>query len=509
MSELPPEPFTLSTLWENPYLLSSLIYLLALIGVGFWKARKVKDSEDFMVAGRTLPWWVLVGTLLATWIGNGSLFGGAGLGYRNGLSGLWSSCGAWLGILLVFFIAKRVRNLGKVTVPEILEARYGPAASTLATITTVIAYLTIVSYQFKGGGKILSIVTEGSIDPNTGVILTAVFAVSYTVLAGMLSVVYTDVVNGVLMTLGVLFSLGWLLNAVGGLDEVFAVAEAAGKTDLFGHWAAESDTGASGPMVALVFFVPTALLLLGDANVYQRICSARDAGNARRAVGFWVVGVIVLESAISLMGLTGSVAAAQGLMPDLGAMGPGATEAVIPTLALSVLPQGLGMLMVATMLAIVVSTADSFLLVPATNLTRDVYQRWINPGADGKQVVLISRILVLVLGFVAFLLVNQFPTILAAAFTAYLIYGTSITPALLAAFLWRRATGAGAVASIVVGTATTLIWTFVLDTEGWHPVLAEVMFPAVGLSLTALVAVSYMTPRPSEHVLAKFFDFGD
>ena len=80
--------------------------------MGFWKARKVKDSEDFMVAGRTLPWWVLVGTLLATWIGNGSLFGGAGLGYRNGLSGLWSSCGAWLGILLVFFIAKRVRNLG-------------------------------------------------------------------------------------------------------------------------------------------------------------------------------------------------------------------------------------------------------------------------------------------------------------------------------------------------------------------------------------------------------------
>ena len=308
---------------------------------------------------------------------------------------------------------------------------------------------------------------------------------------------------------GVLFSLAWLLNAVGGLDEVFTVAEAAGKTDLFGHWAAESDTGASGPMVALVFFVPTALLLLGDANVYQRICSARDAGNARRAVGFWVVGVIVLESAISLMGLTGSVAAEQGLMPDLAAMGPGATETVIPTLALSVLPQGLGMLMVATMLAIVVSTADSFLLVPATNLTRDVYQRWINPGADGRQVVLISRMLVLVLGFVAFLLVNQFPTILAAAFTAYLIYGTSITPALLAAFLWRRATGAGAVASIVVGTATTLIWTFVLNTEGWHPVLAEVMFPAVGLSLTALVAVSYMTPRPPEHVLAKFFEFGD
>ena len=88
------------------YLLAIVFYLFALVAVGIHKVSSVKDSEDFMVAGRTLPWYILVGTLLATWMGSGSLFSGAGLGYRNGLAGLWSSAGAWLGIALIFFITK-------------------------------------------------------------------------------------------------------------------------------------------------------------------------------------------------------------------------------------------------------------------------------------------------------------------------------------------------------------------------------------------------------------------
>ena len=86
------------------YLSAIIFYLFALVAVGIFKVSSVKDSEDFMVAGRTLPWYILVGTLLATWMGSGSLFSGAGLGYRNGLAGLWSSAGAWMGIALIYFI---------------------------------------------------------------------------------------------------------------------------------------------------------------------------------------------------------------------------------------------------------------------------------------------------------------------------------------------------------------------------------------------------------------------
>ena len=507
------------------YLSGIILYLFALVAVGVYKIRSVKNSEDFMVAGRVLPWYILVGTLLATWMGSGSLFSGAGLGYRNGLAGLWSSGGAWLGIALIYFISKRIRNFGKVTVPDIFEARYGQLAAVLATITTVVAYTTIVSYQFRGGGKVLSMVSDGMVSLETGIIITAVFAISYTVLAGMFSVVYTDVVNGVLMTIGTIGALIFLYFKIGGLTEIITVAESAGKWQWFGNWAAERTGDISGPIIAISFFVPTMLLLMGDANMYQRIFSARDGGSAKKAVFFWIIGVVVLESVISMLGLTGAVAATKGIIPDLvaeaqvGLTDPGAllearqsgSESVIPAIArYAGLPLILGLLLVSTMMAIIVSTADSFLLIPATNLTRDVYLRYINTTATEKQILLISRGLVLILGLIAFLLVSQFKTVLNAAFTAYNIYGTSITPALLAAFLWKRATKEGAVASIITGASVTIIWTYFLPSwsgfSEMHPFLQELTYPAAGLSILALVGGSLMTKAPDKESLVQFFN---
>ena len=510
------------------YLSGILIYLCALVAVGIYKVSSVKDSEDFMVAGRTLPWYVLVGTLLATWMGSGSLFSGAGLGYRNGLAGLWSSAGAWLGIALIYFITRRIRNFGKVTVPDIFEARYGKTAAILATITTVIAYTTIVSYQFRGGGKVLSMVSDGLVTLEAGIVITAVFAISYTVLAGMFSVVYTDVVNGILMTIGTIGALIYLFIDVGGMSEIILVAESAGKWQWFGNWASERTGDISGPIIAISFFVPTMLLLMGDANMYQRIFSAKDGGSAKKAVLFWIIGVVILESVVSMLGLTGAVAASKGIIPDLvadaqiGIIDPVAllearqsgSESVIPAIArYAGLPLVLGLLLVSTMMAIIVSTADSFLLIPATNLTRDVYLRYLNPEATEKQILLISRILVLVLGLIAFLLVSQFKTVLNAAFTAYNIYGTSITPALLAAFLWKRATKEGAVASIITGASVTIIWTYFLPSwsgfSGLSPFLQELTYPAATLSIFALVIVSLFTPPPEKEDLDQFFDETD
>ena len=509
------------------YLISIVFYLLLLVAVGIYKVNSVKNSEDFMVAGRTLPWFILVGTLLATWMGSGSLFSGAGLGYRNGLAGLWSSGGAWLGIALIYFITKRIRNFGKVTVPDIFEARYGNTAAVLATITTVIAYTTIVSYQFRGGGKVLSMVSNGLVPMETGITITALFAISYTVLAGMYSVVYTDVVNGVLMTIGTILALGFLIIKVGGVTEIISVSESVGKWQLFGNWHLERVGEISGPIIAISFFVPTMLLLMGDANMYQRIFSAQDGGSAKKAVFFWIIGVVLLESVISMLGLAGSVAAAKGIIPDLvhnaqsgipiindRAMleaRQAGSESVIPAIArFAGLPLFLGLLLVSTMMAIIVSTADSFLLIPATNLTRDVYQKHLNPSASEKQVLLFSRSLVLILGLIAFLLVSQFKTVLNAAFTAYNIYGTSITPALLAAFLWKRATSQGAIASILTGATVTIVWTYFLPQwsqfKQLHPFLQELTYPAAGLSVFMLVCVSLLTKPPEKKSLVQFFD---
>ena len=249
-----------------------------------------------------------------------------------------------------------------------------------------------------------------------------------------------------------------------------------------------------------------------------------------------MIGVIVLETAVSALGLTGSVASAKGILPDLAAnaqeaarahadslgkvftdadflaAGQSGTESVIPAIArLPGLPIVVGLLLVATMMAIIVSTADSFLLIPATNLTRDVYQRFFAKDADEVRVLQVSRILVLALGALAFLLAGMFKTVLDAAYTAYNIYGTSIAPALLAAFLWKRATRTGAVASIVTGTTVTLVWTYVLpkiDALGfdtWSPFLQELTYPAATLSVLALVVGSLLTPAPGREVWGAFF----
>ena len=138
-------------------------------------------------------------------------------------------------------------------------------------------------------------VSDGMISLEAGIIITAVFAVSYTVLAGMFSVVYTDVVNGVLITVGVLSALVFMIFNIGGITEMVHIADQAGKWSMFGNWMAERPGDISGPIIAISFFVPTMLLLMGDANMYQRIFSAKDGGSAKKAVFFWVIGVIILS----------------------------------------------------------------------------------------------------------------------------------------------------------------------------------------------------------------------
>ncbi len=145
-------------------------------------------------------------------------------------------------------------------------------------------------------------------------------------------------------------------------------------------------------------------------------------------------------------------------------------------------------------MAVIVSTADSFLLVPATNVTRDIYQRFISPDASHRRLVLFSRTMVVVLGLAAWLQVSFFSGVLEMALYAYTMYGTGITPALMAAFFWKRANGAGAVASMVAGMALTLAWELAGQPGG-----VPTVYPALAGSLACLVAVSLATAPPAEN----------
>jgi SSS family solute:Na+ symporter/sodium/proline symporter len=465
------------------FLYAILAYLAVLLLLGVYKSRQLKTGDDFLVAGRTLPARVLVFTLLATWIGSGSLFGGAGLGYRVGFAGLWQSAGAWVGIALVYFLAHRVRRLAKYTMPDILELRYGAAARVLGTLVVVIAYTAIAAYQFRGGGRLLNLVA--GINPEQGALITMLFCVGYTAIAGMLSVAYLDVGNGAAMLLGVALAVVFLVAHAGGLGPALESVRP-DQVSLFGTLDPIADAGA--------LFLPTMLLLMGEANMYQKFFSARDEGAARRAVVFWIVGTIAIETLIVAIGVFGSA-----VIPGLSTAD---SEAIVIRVATSVLPGILGVLLLCGAAAIIVSTANSFLLTPASALMRDVYQRVVNPAATDRQIVLLTRLLVVALGVLGFLALSFFETILQMALWAYTMYGAAITPALLAAFLWPRVTRAGGVASIAAGMIMTLGWEIYARIAGSYPWDLAAVYPALALSLAALVGVSLATPPPTREELA-------
>ena len=440
-----------------------------------------------MVAGRTLTAPILVGTLLATWIGSGDIFSVSDLSYYHGYSSLIGSSGGWLGIIIVFFIAGRVRRFGQFTVPDILEARYNKWARILATIATIIAYVTIVSYQFRGGGWVLNMITGEKISMNTGIIIVAVFVITYTLLAGMISVAYLDIFNGIIMVTGIFLALPFLIQHVGGMD--YIAANVTPRSHPF--------LGNMTWIQAMGYFIPTLLLALGNGNMYQRFFSAKNEKEAKKAVIGWVIGAILLGIVLQSLAVVGS-----SYFKGLEAQEAGK---IILLVAHKGVPLVVGCFLLVAIVAIIISTANSFLLVPATNVIRDIYQRFINPSLPDKKMILYSRLVVIILGLISYFLISFFPRILDAAYAAYTVYGAGITPALIAVFFWKRATVSGGVSSILGGLVTTVVWEIINKIQGHLPLDVPAIYPALICSLTLLIGVSLLTPRPSPEKWSPFF----
>src|SRR6266853_1667954 len=159
------------------------------------KTRSGKNQADFLVAGRKLPWPVLVFTLFSSGIGAGSLLAGGKKAYKNGFAALWQPAGGWAGLTVIALIAGRARRFAQFTVPDLLETRYNATARVMATIAIVISYTIITSYQFIGGGDVLNLIFP-SLDRVTGRYIIASFVIVFTAAAGMASVAYLDLVIG-------------------------------------------------------------------------------------------------------------------------------------------------------------------------------------------------------------------------------------------------------------------------------------------------------------------------
>jgi SSS family solute:Na+ symporter/sodium/proline symporter len=493
------------------YIVVVVTYVLLLLGISVYKSRTVKSAEDFMVAGRSVPVYMLVATLVCTWIGSGSLFGTAGLTFRTGISELWFSAGAWVGILVIYMIAARVRRIAQYTLTDLLEKRYNQLAKVLGTVTIIIAYMVIAGYQFKGGGRFISILSDGSISPETGMIIAAFLIVGFTVLAGMVSIVSIDIFNGSIMLLAMIITLPFAIAGHGGLDAVITTIQQTEASHL-------SIMGGHDFFWVVGIALPTFLLLMSESSMYQKFSSADNAQNARKAVMGMFVGVVVVETLMMLIALVGFAIYADDprfFMAD-GSVNRAMAEEIILRIGFEQLPVVIGSLLLAAGAAIVISTGNTFLMVTSTNVTRDIVQAFFYKGAGQKQVVLIQRTCILGIGLLAYLMMSQFETILEMALMSYTMIGASLAPPLLAAFFWKRVTRAGGVASVASGMLTVVIIgvlnsVYKESAEGLHllgvafPMDTDyIAIPAVIVSVTTLIVVSLLTAPPGRSEWEEF-----
>ena len=495
------------------YIVVVVAYVLMLLGISVYKSRTVKSDEDFMVAGRNVPVYMLVATLVCTWIGSGSLFGTAGLTFRTGVSELWFSAGAWFGILVIYMIAARVRRIAQYTLTDLLEKRYSQLAKVLGTITIIIAYMVIAGYQFKGGGRFIAILSDGSITPETGMIIAAFLIVGFTVLAGMVSIVSIDIFNGVIMLIAMVVTLPFAIAGHGGLDAVIATIQQAQPSHL-------SVMGGHDFFWVVGIALPTFLLLMSESSMYQKFSSADSEDNAKKAVMGMFIGVVVVETLMMLIALVGFAIYADDprfFMAD-GTVNRAMAEEIILRIGFEQLPVIIGSLLLAAGAAIVISTGNTFLMVTSTNVTRDIFQAFFYKNATSSQVVWIQRACIVGIGLLAYLMMSQFETILEMALMSYTMIGASLAPPLLAAFFWKRVTRLGGVASIASGMLTviaiaTLNSIYKGSAEGLQifgisfPMDTDyIAIPAVIVSVTTLVVVSLLTAKPEPEDWQEFIE---
>ena len=451
-------------------------YLLAMVAVGWWAARRAGTKSEFLVAGRRLGHTMYSGTMSAVVLGGASTVGGVRLGYLYGISGAWLVLTIGLGVLgLSLLFARRITRLKVYTVSEMLQLRYGGGAAAISgvvmwiyalmlMVTSTIACSTIFGVLF-GMGRESSVVLGGGI------------VVLYSVLGGMWSITLTDMVQFVVKTVGILFVLLPVAVAkAGGFDGLAAALPA----DYFSLWHIGAETILT---YVLVYFFG---LLIGQ-DIWQRVFTARDDRVATVGGTFSGLYCLLYAFAGAVVGM-----ATKALFPNLAS-----PDDAFATIVTDALPTGLRGLVLAAALAAVMSTASGALIACATVASNDIWPRL--SRSESRDEVRTARIFTLVLGIAGIAIASMLQDVVGALTVAYnLLVGGLLVP-ILGGLVWRRGTRQGALASIVVGGITVVVLMFT------HGMLAnEPILWGLPISLVTYVAVSLASPPTEAEKLAEW-----
>ena len=454
------------------YIIAIGAYLFLLMIYGLVIAhRKVKTADDMVTGGHRIPFIILVGSLLATWCGGGGITGNASIIYNGGpWVGAITFAAPPIGIILLYFIAGKVRKSNKVTVPEIMGARYGQSASIISAVCVMLAYVGVLATQLKAAADILVLLCSSSgveISRGLALVICTTIIVVITVGGGLVSVAYSDAISALIMIGGFFIAIPILISVANAQGAVLPPE----KTTL---------TGGMSGWELLGYFLPSLALMLGDQNMLQRFASAKNSTEAKKSnIGMFIGEILVIVSIIAV------VTQAARLYPTLDT-----PSNVIFQVSVDYLPMAFGALIMCACMAFIVTTADSYLLSPATNLTNDIYVKYIRKDATDKQKMLVLRGTIVVFSVIAVALTLYFPTVLSLQMTAYTMYGAAITPAILFALFSKKVTPAAGIAGILVGGLATIVWTLMGTPYG-----IQCAIVAVPASVIAILVVSAVTPK--------------
>lgn len=447
-----------------------IIFFLAMILIGILSARRIRGTVSYYVADRQGSAPLITGSLVATTVGGSSTIGLAGLGYTKGLVGAWWLLVGVIGLaILAFWFVEKVRTYEVFTLPEILERQYGgEAVKIVASLLIVTAWLGIIAAQILAAGKLLSVLIPGHFSALAGT-AAAVF-ILYTILGGQYSILRTDGIQSVIILCGI------VLCGIAGIS-------AAGGISLMAERLPPSYFSFPLSVEFCWYDLVSFLLVVGATylvgpDIYSRIFCTKDVGTARRSLLLTALVLACLAFCITFIGMSARV-----LLPGIP------PESAFPALIMEILPLGLNGLVIAALLAAVMSSADTVLLTAGTIIVADIINPLFRSRLEEKRLLTLTRISIALLGTAALLIALKIKGVIASLLLGYTVYSAGLVIPVLLGFYAEKfhLNFRGVLCSVIGGGATGLF----LKLAGYDKLLF-ITFP---LSAVLLFAGSALSSR--------------
>jgi len=408
------------------------VYFLAIIGIGVWSRRRAGSQNGFFVAHRKGTLLLITGSLVATAIGGSATVGMAGLGFKQGLTGTWWLLVGSIGLVILgIFFARKVRGAALYTLPELVERQYDRRMSLAASILIVIAWVGVVAGQIVAAGTVLSILGIGSV--TFWMVAFTIVCVAYAILGGQFSIIRTDVFQAVLLFIGIFVALSLVFSQVGGINGLKASLPP-------GYFSFPTSPEFNWKMLLSLLILVGATYVVGP-DMYSRLFCAKGEKTAQQSTILSAFIFIPLALAIIFIGMSAKV-----LYPEISA------EGAFPQVITSMLSPGLSGLILAALVAALMSSADTCLLSQSVILTEDIVKR-VHPGLDERKTVLLTRLSLVGLGLVALGLALALEGVISSLLFAYTIFTCGLVVPVVAGFYKDKlkVTPRGALAALVGG----------------------------------------------------------